>query len=351
MDERCRRSFCICLLLLSATGCVQTQYLANEVPRQFAARPIRNFATVDFTPYATSIVDADTIQPGDQLSVTLDTGTHLGDSSLDWSVSVDEQGETSLPNIGAVQLAGLTRSQAEKQIVTASQQRDVFLTPTVEVTVRDSEQQTIHVRGAVSEPGPIVVRGGQVTVADVLARAGGLTRDASGRISVSQGADRPVTGTIRQVGAESSGTQAIQVSLENTSVEELSLMKISDGAVVHVEATPPRPIKVVGVIQNQVVEVPSGLNVRLLDALTLAGGQTYSNWISDKVTIIRRVPNRDETIRIKASIRRAKNDDAENLLLAPYDIVSVEENLVTFTLSTLSGLFGAGVSAAQIGAF
>lgn len=351
MDERCRQSLCLCLLLLSATGCVQTQYLANEVPRQFAARPIRNYATVDFTPYARNIADNNTIQPGDQLSVKLDTGTHAEDSELDWSVSVDETGETSLPNIGAIQLAGLTRSQAEKQIVTASQQRDVFLTPTVEVSVRESEERTVYVRGAVKEPGPIVVRGASVTVADVLARAGGLTSDASGNISVSQG-ESVSSGIIRAVGSsESAATPAVQVSLANTSPEELARLNVTDGAVVNVEATPPRPIKVVGVIQNQVVEVPSGLNVRLLDALTLAGGQTYSNWISDKVTIIRRVPNRDETIRIKASIRRAKNDDAENLLLAPYDIVSVEENLVTFTLSTLSGLFGAGVSAAQIGAF
>lgn len=350
MDERCRQSFCICLLLISATGCVQTQYLANEVPQQFSARPIRNFATVDFTPYAKSIVDAETIQPGDQLGVSLDTGTHSEDSTLAWSVSVDETGETSLPNIGPVKLAGLTRSQAEKQIVTASQQREVFLTPTVEVTVKESEEHTVYVRGAVNEPGPIVVRGVSASLADVLARAGGLTSDASGNISVSQGNAPGQSGIIRSV-ASGGSTPAIQVSLESTPAEQLAVMKVTDGAVVNVEKTPPRPIRVVGVIRNQAVEVPSGMNVRLLDAITLAGGQTYSNWISDRVTIIRRVPNRDETIRIKASIRRAKDDDAENLLLAPYDIVSVEENIITFTLSTLSGLFGAGVSAAQIGAF
>ena len=101
-------------------------------------------------------------------------------------------------------------------------------------------------------------------------------------------------------------------------------------------------------IKNQVVEVPSGQDVRLLDAVTMAGGQTYSNWISDRVTITRHVSDGSGTIRIRGSIRKARADSSENIPLAPYDIVTVEENVLTFTLSTLSGLFGAGVSAARI---
>lgn len=357
MDERWIKTFCLSAVLVAVSGCSQTQFRAADLPRQYGARAIRNYSTVDLTPYAQAVADGNTIEPGDQLQVNLNTGTHTEDSNLKWKVSVDASGQTSLPNIGQVKLAGLSRAEAEKQIVQASLERDVFLTPTVELSVEQQSERTILVSGAVEKPGPITVRGESVTLADVLVRAGGLTNMASGEISVTGASgDNAETlslpNAIRPVGSTSeAGFKAITVSLETTPPAQFGEISIPNGSVVHVEESPPRPIKVVGVIRNQAVEVPSGENVRLLDALTLAGGQTYSNWISDRVTVIRRVPGRNETVRIGASIRRAKGDDAENMLLAPYDIVSVEENVFTFTLSTLSGLFGAGVSAAQMGAF
>ena len=145
-----------------------------------------------------------------------------------------------------------------------------------------------------------------------------------------------------------SAFRAQTISLANTSESEVGEIRIREGSVVHVEPSPPRPIQVIGVIRNQSVEVPAGKNVRLLDAITLAGGQTYSNWISDRITIIRREPGGNKTVRIKASIRKATADAEANLLLAPYDIVSVEENALTFTLSTLSGFIGAGMNATRV---
>lgn len=353
MDERCFKLFLLTTVLCAGSGCAQSRFRAGDLPRKYAAQPIRDYATVDLTPYAQAESSADVIESGDQLQVNLNTGTLQEDSDLTWKVSVDQGGATSLPNIGPVQLAGLTKSEAEKTIVRTSLERDVFLTPTVEVSVGSRVERRIVVSGAVQNPGAIVVRGDSTSLADVIVRSGGLTSDASGVVSVtrSDGRNIALPNEIRSVGhSNAGGVEAITVSLESTSPERIAQIPVPDGAVVHVEETPPRPIQVVGVIRDSAVEVPSGRNIRLLDALTLAGGQQYSNWISDKVTIIRRVPERNETIRIRASIRRAKDSDSENLLLAPYDIVSVEENIVTFTLSTLSGLFGAGASAAQIGA-
>ena len=352
MEERWIKWVCTLAMLLAASGCAQTQYNTTDLPRQYAAAPTRNFAKVDFTPFAKAIADGETLQQGDQLSVSLDTGMQVGgeESKLEWKVNVDASGQAVLPHIGPVRVAGLTRTDAEQQIKNASLQRDVFLTPTVGISVEKQIQRTILVSGAVKKPGPITIRGDGVTLADVLVRAGGLTSEATGEVSVTGSGGSTSTDSIRPVGSTGRGAVSAQtVSLATTPPSQFGEMFVPDGSVVHVEESPPRPIKVVGVIKNQAVEVPSGENVRLLDALTLAGGQKYSNWISDKVTVIRRVPERNETIRIKGSIRGAKNHDAENILLAPYDIVSVEENILTFTLSTLSGLLGAGVAAAQIG--
>ncbi|MDG1895913.1 MAG: polysaccharide biosynthesis/export family protein [Fuerstiella sp.] len=320
------------------------------MPARFAARPIRDYSLLDLTAYASREANEDLIRSGDSLQVNLDSGTFTEDSEYVWVARVDESGEAAIPNIGAVRLAGLTQAEAAESIVQTSRQRDVFLTPSVAVSVEDRRERTIIITGAVNTPGPVVITGTEAGLADVIVRAGGLTSEASGAISVSGVEATPkniVDGesAIRPVGQ--TAFRALTVSLADTTESDLGQIMVPEGSVVHVEPSPPRPIQVIGVIRNQAVEVPAGKNVRLLDAITLAGGQTFSNWISDRVTIIRREPGGNNTVRIKASIRKATADAKENLLLAPYDIVSVEENLLTFTLSTLSGFIGAGANASR----
>ncbi|MCP4786500.1 MAG: hypothetical protein GY903_26160 [Fuerstiella sp.] len=344
------------LILLSVStclfaGCARSQFTATSVPARYAARPIRDYSQLDLTAYASLDASEDVIRSGDRLQVNLNTGTFTEDSEHTWKVSVDESGEAALPNIGAVKLAGLSQAEAAESIVQTSLQRDVFLTPSVAVAVEDRRKRTIMVTGAVKTPGPITISGDETSLADVIVRSGGLTAEASGAISVSGVDFTPeniVDGenAIRPVGQ--SAFRAQTISLANTSESEVGEIRIREGSVVHVEPSPPRPIQVIGVIRNQSVEVPAGKNVRLLDAITLAGGQTYSNWISDRITIIRREPGGNKTVRIKASIRKATADAEANLLLAPYDIVSVEENALTFTLSTLSGFIGAGMNATRV---
>lgn len=306
---------------------------------------------MNLTQFTSASPDADRILAGDRLQVRLDPGTLMEDSEHVWKVSVGDSGETTLPNIGPVKLAGLSRTEAEKAITQASLQRQVFLTPTVEVAVEDRREQFILVTGAVTEPGPISVRSENLNLADVIVRAGGLTKEASGIVSVSAASSTASSSGDSINGIQSvsmSQPRAMTISLESSSKQDLGRTTIPIGSVVHVEQTPPRPIRVIGVIQNQAIDVPPGEDVRLLDAIAVAGGQTYSNWISDRVTIIRTLPGSKETVRIGASIRGAKKNGNENVLLAPQDIISVEENIFTFTLSTISGFLGAGFNASRL---
>ncbi|MCH7728330.1 MAG: hypothetical protein IH991_17910 [Planctomycetes bacterium] len=87
--------------------------------------------------------------------------------------------------------------------------------------------------------------------------------------------------------------------------------------------------------------------MRLLEAIAQAGGTRYSPWITDKVEVVRQVPGSDATITIKVSLREAKRRGEANILLAAGDIISVEENVITFTLSTLGSLVGIGTTAAR----
>jgi len=352
MQRFCRQRLCLYALCCVLTGCAQTQYHAANLPRKYAARPVQDFSTLDLTTFAKRVETTEKILPGDVLEVNLNTGTHTDDGDLVWKVSVDSIGTAALPNIGPVRLAGLTKSEAEKSIVQTSLQRDVFLTPAVSVSVADRKERTILVTGAVATPGPIKVPEDSISLADAIVRAGGLTAEANGEVSVSAtafagGGKSTDPNVLHSVGHSSVG--AMTVSLESTPPNQLGETMIPEGAVIHVEERPIRPIQVTGVIRNQVVEVPAGQNYHLLDALTLAGGQSYSNWISDKITITRQVPGTGQSINIQASIRKARKDAAANILLAPNDIVNVEENVLTFTLSTLSGFIGAGMNATRIG--
>lgn len=312
-----------------------------------------DFQSLDLASYATADESEEIIAPGDRLRVVLNDGTQSEDSVHDWEVSVDENGQTVLPNIGAVRLAGLSNAAAEKIVIQASLQRDVFLTPVVRVAVEDRRERVITVIGAVKSPGPVVITRGSVSLADAIVRAGGLADEASGVVSVSgiQQDSKAVSvmnhSTVSKTSASS--TPASKIRLDQTDPESLSRIMVAEGGVVHVEVAQQDFVRVMGVIRGQSLEIPHGQNLRLLDAITLAGGQTYSNWISDKITITRLVPETQQTVLIKASIRKAQRDARENVVLAPNDVVNVDENILTFTLSTVSGFVGAGFNASRIG--
>ena len=347
---------CVAVGLSGLAGCAQTpkpfanrqlqRFHASTLPRHLAAKPISDYSQLDFTQYAKASSDAEQLQPGDRLAIQLNTGVWGEQGIEDWNVGIDNTGNAQLPQIGAVKLAGLTRSEAEESIVQASKTRQVYLTPTVDIELKERPQRMVTVMGAVNLPGPIVVSRDEMTLADVIVQAGGLSSTASGRIVVSGGTARGSSEGVTPIGHREVSAQT--VTLSNSSAAQSADVAVPAGAVVTVEQLPQRGIQVLGVIRNQVVELPPGKNVHLLDALTMAGGPTYSNWILDRVDVIRQSPDGRGTIRIKCSIRKAKNNSQENILLASHDVVSVEENVITFTLSTIQSLFAVGTSGLRL---
>ena len=341
-DQCVRLGAFFALLACCLSGCVQRRYSASSLPRQFAAKPPPDYSTVDLTTWASPRRDENQIQAGDRLTVRIDPGIGIKDAVETWTIGVSESGATIVPNIGAVQLGGLTKTEAENSIVQTSLSRDVYLTPAVDVSLVERPEHTIFVAGAVAQPGPVTVAQPVVSLADVILQVGGFTEQASGRITVSDTEDYlDGDDQLRTVSQASSPVDtALTLSLATTSRAELAAIKIPSGAFVSVEENPQQFVQVVGVIQDKLVELPAGQEVRLLDALTMAGGPTYSNWISDRVCITRQMSGVNKPIRISTSIRKAKKNEADNIVLAPMDIVNVEENVFTFMLSTLGGLTG-----------
>jgi len=302
---------------------------------------VSNFSKLDLTAYAKPTTAADQIRSGDRIKLTVDSGSGEEDAIDEWTVAVDDNGEAAVPTIGRIQLAGLSQTQAEQSIIDQSIQRDVYLTPAVDLQIDERRENSIVVAGAVESPGAVTFPESSLTLADVIVRAGGLTPAASGLVSINSASSNWDAGDqLTPVSTEQSNGNARRLNLSTTSAAELSAITIPPGALVNVELTGDRSIHVIGVIGDRAVKIPAGTNVRLLDALSMAGGPTYSHWITDRIDIIRRVPGKEETVRIRASIRKAKKDDSQNLLLAANDIVSVEENAFSFVLSALGGLAG-----------
>jgi polysaccharide export outer membrane protein len=111
--------------------------------------------------------------------------------------------------------------------------------------------------------------------------------------------------------------------------------RVADGGVVMVEKRDPAPIFVQGLVKSpNRYEYPLGQDLRLLQAISLAGGM--SNQLADKIFVIRQPPGAREPILIQVSYRKAKRSEDSNIRLGPGDVVSVEQTPGTVFMEALN---------------
>lgn len=135
-----------------------------------------------------------------------------------------------------------------------------------------------------------------------------------------------------------------EVTIDLLSADSQSVSyPIQDGAVIFVKEKAPRTLQVIGLVKRpDRFDYPEDQELRLLDAIALAGGRTLE--IADSVKIIRTLPGEERPIVILASVRYAKQGGEDNLALLPGDVVSVEETPVTFTVEAVRSLLRFGVT-------
>ncbi len=119
---------------------------------------------------------------------------------------------------------------------------------------------------------------------------------------------------------------------------------LRDGNVVHVAKRSFKPIYVQGLVRKPgEFEYPFNQDLRMLDALALAGGT--SNPVANQVLVLRQSPEKPEPVRIALSIQGAKGG-SDNLRLAPGDTVMVEQTTATVIVNAVQTFFRIGFSAA-----
>ena len=334
---------------LSLSGCQRANHYYAEdsifgerLPDRLRLARQANPQEVDLSRLGGATGTSQTIGVGDVLEVQIAAGLTAGDQSTT-AARVQEDGTISLPEIGAIAIAGLEPQAAEALIRSEAVRLELYHNPTVTVSIRQQKMNKVRVLGAVKNEGLYDLPPHASDVVSALAAAGGLTAEAGDKVEVrnpigsqSLAGGQAGAGGIRGVSSSTSGNMAsYTVNLLDAAKSGEGDYNVQDGAVVMVEKRDPAPIFVQGLVRspNQ-YEYPIGQDLRLLQAISLAGGM--SNQLADKIFVIRQMPGSRQPILIQVSYRQAKRNDDSNIRLGPGDVVSVEQTPGTVFMDALN---------------
>ena len=266
-----------------------------------------------------------------------------------WELRLAENGICEIPLVGPVTLGGLSISQAEEVIRGESIRRGKFVNPAVSVVLGKRRSNSVRVVGAVMKPGTYELPASQSDLLGALVLAEGLHEDADTIIELRHPPRLIQPGQTGAQFASFNGpmnvpAQTIRVDLE-AAMQGGGDYRLYDGSAVMVMERPKRFIHVMGLVnQADQFEMPEDSEVRLLDAISMAGGLKLE--IADKVRVMRTNDQLAAPVVIEASIRDAKLDGVSNIRLADGDVVNVEETPVTFTVGTIRDFVRFGFSSA-----
>jgi polysaccharide biosynthesis/export protein len=123
-----------------------------------------------------------TLGSGDQVTISV-VGAEELDELADKSFQIDNDGYLNVPMVGRIRSAGLTPLQLQAAITTGL--KKYVRQPQLYINVTKLKSQPVSVLGAVNTPGVHQLEGPK-TLIEVLALAGGLTKDAGYQIRLTR---------------------------------------------------------------------------------------------------------------------------------------------------------------------
>jgi polysaccharide biosynthesis/export protein len=236
----------------------------------------------------------------------------FGVDELKKTVRVADDGSITMPLLGRLAVAGLTKTELEKLVAGLLADRYVR-DPQVTVFVKEFESKKVAVSGAVKKPGTYEMLGAK-TLLEMISMAGGLDADLGKEIVIF----RP---------EEDGGTtRRMSVDLQRLVYDAdpaLNLI-VDPGDIIYVPAVEKVRIFVGGAVKNpSVYEVPKDEPVTVLKAVTIAGGTT-DRAAEKKIQILRTDPS-GHRVTLLVDLRKVKRGKAEDPILRPDDIVLVPE--------------------------
>jgi polysaccharide export outer membrane protein len=348
------RTLCSCswlivgLLLMVAigVGCSSGTYRATNLPPELVAPPALDLETINLGGLAEHSVSLEVIQPGDVLDVSM-VNDYSKLTTTTTPVRVADDGTVILPLVGKVSVGGMEVVQAEQAVNAQSVMRGIFRNPCITVAMRQCRTRKVTVVGAVNKPGPVELPRGASSLMTALIAAGGLSKEAGTEVEIRHtdsrqppfapqaavGPNGLATLASYQQSPSPAASTAIKVDLTSATSGAVKVPDLCDGDVVHVVKRVLRPIYVIGLVRKPgEFPYPTSQEIRVLDALALAGG--VSNPVAEDVVVIRKLPNAKEAARIAISIQAAKSG-SDNLPLAPGDTITVEQTPLTVAVDAI----------------
>ena len=347
------------LAVVLSVGCQSPGFRANQLPAQYRAAQQTRQEHINLARVAAPGASESLIAVSDLLEITISTGR--SDDMLEpYLARVADDGTVDVPIIGPVPVAGQETSEASQSIVSLAKQRGMYLHPLVTVEIEAKAVNQITVLGAVNEPGVHEIPRGNCDLMSALAAGGGLTDEAGTQIEIIRqpqfgilnAADdsksvETESGEIQLAGYNASAQAArrgwspprtYRFDLARGQIPQGADFRLVDRDVVRIVPRKKAVIHVAGLVNSPgQFELPVDEDVRLLDAVALAGGR--SSPAADKIFIIRQLEDEPQPLLIQASLSKAKRDPAENLRLTSGDSVSIEQTPLTAVVDTIGNFF------------
>ncbi|WP_437202434.1 polysaccharide biosynthesis/export family protein [Planctomicrobium sp. SH664] len=359
------------VLLGGLCGCASKRpFTPSTLPAQWQARPTSNARTVGLSRLVSDTRPLDQIAKGDVIEVNL-AASLAADDATTFQMRINQHGFGIIPDVGPVHLEGMSLEGAESVIRNECIQRQYIRNPHVTVTMKERKTLQVTVVGGVEKEGTYFLPSGSAGLIQAISAAGGLADDAGTGVEISYGptsTPQPErerekyiaesgpngTGIERTAGMDADyagqrvpvrteGPRTVKIDLASFGQQDSQKLALQDGATVQVERIQPPRITVQGQVHKpDTYDVDPGKEYRLLDVISKAGGE--SSLAADKVFVIRNRPEYPEPALIQASIRKAKKNGMDNLLLEPGDIVTVEQTPGTMLLEAVR-IIGFNISA------
>jgi len=180
---RCLVSVALCIVCASCADTYSTSRVVRRPTPSTAVTTSPGSKSAQTTAVASRASASDyRIQPLDTLQITV-----FNEPDLSVKARVSSQGAINYPMLGAVQIGGLTISEAEN-LLKERLGRDYLVNPQVSMFVDRATNRRVFILGQVRSPGAIDFSADEkLTVLQAIARAGGFTPVAApGRVSISR---------------------------------------------------------------------------------------------------------------------------------------------------------------------
>lgn len=354
--------FSMLVMLLAIAGCASdpNYYKASMMPKGLRIARAEKTQEVDFGRLASSSGSSTAIGPGDYLEVSISSSLKK-DDQISVPVIVDDDGFVELPgdNVPKIKLGGYEPQVAGGIVRGALMNAKYYRNPIVAIDVKTKKMNRIRVVGAVNEPMVVELSPNTSDVVTAIAAAGGLAENASPivtvrnpqpsgstkRKAIAGGPNTPYS-TVSDSVEISGGMEPYSINLISAAQSGALTEMIEDGGVVHVNKHDPEPISITGLVREPgSFEYNVDKPPTVIAAISLAGGR--SNQLADKILVIRPLAGSNQRAVIHVSLRRAKRNSKEDILLGPGDIVTVEQTPATVVMEALQLIrFGVSGSAA-----